>query len=137
MAFADGQSNAVIYYGESEARVVLVGTVTRGDAVGYSSGWKRALATVAGVVQMRCTAAEDGVSGDTVRVYFGKCIVGGARYSGATAGGAVYVAEGTSNGMYTQALPDTTGDSTKIVGYALDATTLVLTPNANVDSVKS
>ena len=135
MAFADAQANAVIYYGESEARVVLSGTVSRGDAIGYSSGWKRGLATVSNVVQMRCTAAEDGVSGDTVKVYFGKCIVGGARFSGATAGGAVYVAESTDSGKFTQTAPSTTGDSDKIVGYALDATTLVLTPNANVDSI--
>ncbi len=134
MAFADAQSGAVIHHGESPAPILLAGAVTKGDAVGYSGGWKRALATAGGVIQMRCVAAEDGDIGQTIIAYFGDVDIGGSRFSGATVGGAVYVAEGTSNGMYTQTAPSTTSDSTKIVGYATAATRLQLTPLANVDT---
>jgi len=135
MAFADAQDNAVIFYGESPAPIFLSGTVTKGDCVGYSSGWKRALATTASVVQMRCCAAEDGVLGQTIVAYFGECKMGGSRLSGATAGSALYVAEGTASGQYTETVPDTTGDATTAIGEVLDATTTLLFPHRNNHSV--
>jgi len=135
MAFADGQTSATIFYGESPASIKLAGTVVKGDAIGYSGGWKRALATVGTAIQMRCVAGEDGVSGQTITAYFGFCIVGGDRFSGGTAGSSVYVAESTSNGMYTETAPSTTGDCTKIVGIVFDATTLHLYPFKNNDSI--
>ena len=134
MAFADAQASAVIVSGKVPATVKAVGAVTKGDALGFSGGWKRALATTGSVVQMRCVAAEDGVDGQDVSVYFEQAVLEG-RLSGMTAGGALYVAEGTSNGMYTQTAPTTTGDANTIVGYALTTTKAVITPNANVDSV--
>jgi hypothetical protein len=137
MAFADAQANAVILHGETEGRILLAGTVTRGDAVGYSSGWKRALATVGTAIQMRCTAAEDGVSGQYITAYFGDCVVGGTRFSGGTAGSALYVAEGTNNGEFTETQPSTTGDCDTIVGYVINTTTVFLTPHANTHSVAS
>jgi len=135
MAFADAQAGAQVFHGESPASIVLAGTVEKGDALGYSGGWKRALATVGTAIQQRCTAGEDGVSGQTITAYFGLCIVGGDRFSGGTAGSSVYVAEGTSNGMYTETAPTTTGDCNKIVGIVYDATTLHLYPFRNNDSV--
>ena len=56
MAFADGQANAVVIPLSEDgiAQVTLAGTVVVGDAVGFSSGWKRALATTGSVVQLRC-----------------------------------------------------------------------------------
>ena len=135
MAFADSQANAIIKYGSGEATILLAGTVTKGDAIGYSDGWKRALATVSNVVQMRCTAGEDGVSGQRITAYFSTTIIEGSRFTGATASGALYVAEGTDNGKFTQTAPSTTGDANTIVGYALTATQMAITPNANVDSV--
>ncbi len=65
----------------------------------------------------------------------GITIIKGSRFSGATAGGAMYVAESTSVGKYTQTAPSTSTDSNKIVGYALSATEVVILPNHNVDSV--
>jgi len=127
LAFSDSQSGGTILYGESPASIIISGTVSKGDALGYSGGWVRALATVATAIALRCVAAEDGVSGQTIVAYFGKCIIGG-RFSGATANGAVYVAEGTSNGMYTQTVPSTTGDITVRVGTALNATELAIYP---------
>jgi hypothetical protein len=135
MAFADAQTGALIISGESPTSIKIVGSVSKGDAVGFSSGWKRALATAGGVVQMRCVAAEDGVDDQTIIAYFGDCIIDGDRFSGATANGAVYVAEGTSNGMYTQTAPSTATDSNKIVGVAISATRLHISPQVNVDSV--
>ena len=134
MAYADAQASAVIVSGKVPATVKAVGAVTKGDALGFSGGWKRALATVGTAIQMRCIAAEDGVDGQEINVYFEQATMEG-RISGATAGGALYVAEGTSNGMYTQTAPTTTGDANTIVGYALTATKVVLTPNANVDTI--
>ena len=135
MAFADSQTNCQIIFGEGEAQILLAGTVKKGDCIGNSNGWKRALATVAGVIQMRCVAGEDGTSGQTIIAYFGDCILDGGRFTGATAGGAVYVAEGTGSGEYIQTVPSTTGDATTKVGYALSATRLVLIPNRNTDTI--
>ena len=135
MAYADAQSGAVILYGEGEAQIVLVGTVKTGDALGYSGGWKRALATAGGVIQLRCVAGEDGLSGQTIVAYFGKTLIGGSRFSGATDRGAMYVAEGTDYGEYTQTAPSTATDATTIVGVAVGATQALITPNFNVDSV--
>ena len=134
MAFADSQASADIDYGESPATIELASVAVKGDALGYSAGWKQALATVGSVVQIRCVAGENGAVGQKITAYFGKCYVNG-RFSGATAGGALYVAEGTSNGMYTQTAPSTTGDANKIVGYAITSTIAAIVPNANVDSV--
>ena len=135
MAFADAQKNGLIKYGDEPATITLAGTVTKGDALGFSSGWVRALATTGSVVQMRCVAGEDGVDNQKITAYFGTTIVEGERFSGATIGGALYVAEGTDNGKYIQTAPSTTGDANKKVGYALSATEMAITPNANVDSL--
>jgi len=135
MAFADAQANGVILYGEGEAQIVLAGIVKLGDAIGYSGGWKRASATAGAVIQLRCTAGEDGVSGQTIVVYFGKTLIGGTRFSGATDRGSLYVAESTDYGKYTQTAPSTSTDATTIVGVAVGATQALITPSFNVDSV--
>ena len=135
MAFADGQSSGVIDYGEDEAEIKLAGTVKVGDAVGWSAGWVRALATVGTAIQMRCVAGEDGASGQKIKAYFGKTLLGGSRLSGGTAGSALYVAEGTSNGKYTETAPTTTGDCDTIIGYMISATEAALIPIRNTDSV--
>jgi len=136
MAFADAQTNAVVIPISSDgiSSVTLAGTVTKGDAVGFSSGWVRALATTGSVVQMRCVALEDGVAGQRIAVCFGECYLKGGRLTGGTANGALYVAEGSSNGQYTQTIPTTSGDATTRVGTMLTATEAILTPNYNVDS---
>ncbi len=127
MAFADQQTGGTIIYGEAPAIITLAGTTKKGDGLGYSGGWQRALGTTAGVIAMRAVAGEDGVSGQTIVAYFGKCVLGG-RFSGATANGAVYVAEGTAAGQYTQTAPSTSGDLTIRVGVALNATELAVYP---------
>jgi len=135
MAFADAQAGAKIYDVEGVASVELAGTVAKGDILGYSSGWVRALATVGTAIAGKCVALEDGVAGQRIYVAFEQAIIGGSRFSGATAGGALYVAEGTSNGKYTQTVPSTSGDCTKIIGYMLNAMTAVVRPLDNNDSI--
>ena len=135
MAFSDSQANAVIDYGENEAEVTLASAAKVGDAIGWSSGWQRALGTTANVIAMRCVAGEDGATGQRIKVYFGKVGISGSRFSGGTAGAALYVAEGTDVGEYTETAPSDTGDSTTKVGYMISANEATLIPNRNVDSV--
>jgi len=135
MAFADAQKNAVIDFGEDESEIELAGTVKVGDALGWSSGWKRALATTGSVIQMRCVAGKDGEDGQKVKAYFGKVLINGSRFSGGTAGASLYVAEGTDNGKYTETAPSDSGDANTVVGYMISANEAVLIPNRNTDSV--
>jgi len=135
MPYADAQTSAKIDYGEDEAIITLAGTVKIGDAIGWSSGWKRALATVLTAIQLRCIAGEDGTTNQEIRAYFGKTLISGSRFSGGTAGSALYVAEGTDNGEFTETAPTTTGDCNTIVGYTLSANEAVMIPNRNADSI--
>jgi len=137
LALVDAGTAATIYEGEGEGTLLISGTVVKGDILGYSSGWKRALATVATAIQGRCVAGEAGVSGQRIVVFWDRVVLGGSRFSGATVGGAVYVAEGTDNGEYIQAIPTDSGDCTKIIGYAVSPTVLVITPSYIIDSVKA
>src|SRR5262245_36730068 len=100
MPFADAQIGGVIKEFGGRVEVTLAGTVATGDILGYSSGWKRALGTVGGVIQGRLVAGEDGVSGDVITAY-AMAVIGG-RFSGGTPGNLLYVAEGTDNGKYTE-----------------------------------
>lgn len=134
MAFADAQSSGVILYGSGAAKVKLAAAAVVGDALGYSGGWKLALATVGTCIQQRAVAGEAGEIGQEITVYIGKVIVNG-RFSGATADGSLYVAEGTDSGQYTQTAPTTTGDADKKVGIMIDAVTAVIFPNRDADSV--
>ncbi len=132
----DNQANGVIKYGSNPATIKVKEAVKVGDALGFSDGWYRALATTgSGLIQMRCVAGEDARADQEITAYFGTVVVGGGRFSGATRGGKAYVAEGTDDGKYTETAPSTTGDANKIVGYFITATELVLNPNAVVDSV--
>ena len=135
MALADSQANGVIEFGENETLLKLAGTVKVGDAVGWSSGWVRALATTGTAIQQRYVAGEDGASGQRIKAYSGKALLGGSRLSGGTAGAALYVAESTDNGKYTETAPTTTGDCDTIVGYMISATEATLIPGRNTDSI--
>ena len=61
MAFADGQSAGQITDSWGVVHITLAGTVVLGDALGYSSGWKRALATVGTAIQGELIALQNGV----------------------------------------------------------------------------
>ena len=133
MAISDAQSGGLILSSSVPYQITLAGTVVKGDLIGYSSGWKRALATTGTAIQAKCVASQAGKSGDTIVAYFGKCIVGG-RYSGGTPGTQIYSAEGTSNGQITETAPSTGGDCNKCIGIQLSATEVLIDCNANLDT---
>ena len=134
MAFADAQTAATILFGSEPAEILLKDTVVAGDILGYSDGWKRALATVDGVIQGRCIAAEPGDTGDKIQAYFGHVIMT-SRFTGGTDDAALYVAEGADDGQFTETAPTTTGDADKKVGAVLDAVTIIAFPTRDDDSV--
>lgn len=127
MALTDAQKDAAIVEAVLPVRITLAGTVTKGDAIGYASGWKRALATVGTAIQARLVALDDGVSGDVITAAPG-AVVGGNRLSGMTAGNPIYLAEGSDNGKYTETAPSTTGDVNVVIGRSIDATSAWLAP---------
>lgn len=134
MALSDSQASADILYGSEPSVITLKEAVTKGDAVGYYNGWRKALATSSTVYQMRCVASEDGVANQDITAYFGIVLMGG-RLSGGTAEAALYVAEGSDAGKYTETAPTTTGDANKKVGIMITDSVAILFPNVNDDSV--
>ena len=137
MAFSDpgkGRNIKNSNVGSQAPTVTLAEACERGDVLGYSSGWKRALATTGTAIQGRLVALQGGAVGDVIPVSPNP-VVGG--YSGATPGGYVYVAEGTDNGEITQTAPSTIGDCDTIIGIALSATEVLFFLNARADSLAS
>ncbi len=131
MAFSDPGKGRIIEQGEGLVRITLAEDVKAGDVLGYSSGWKRALATVGTAIQGRLVAGEDGANGDVITAYR-RAVVGD--YSDGTVGNPVYVAEGTENGQITEAKPTTSGDGDTIIGYMVSATVAALEPGSRTDS---
>ncbi len=127
MPLTDAQKDCTVIEASGRCRVTLAGTVAKGDLLGYSTGWKRALATVGGVIHPRLVALEDGLSGAVIEAAQ-SATLGGNRFSGITLGARVYCAEGTDNGKYTETAPSTTGDIGYPVGNAIDATTIAVAP---------
>lgn len=135
MAFADPATGRVVRdsgRGTEPGKVTLAEACKVGDVLGYSSGWKRALATTAGVIQGRVVALQGGASGDVIPVSPHPVVEG---YTGATPGNPIYVAEGTDNGKVTETIPATSGDATTVVGIALSATSVLFHLGARADSV--
>ncbi len=134
MAFSDPGKGRVIFdsgRGTEPKKVTLAEDAKCGDVLGYSSGWKRALATTGSVIQGRVVALADGKNGKEVPVSANP-VVGG--YSGATPGGYVYADEGSNNGQITQTAPSTGGDANTIIGVALSATEVMFFLNSRPDS---
>jgi hypothetical protein len=134
MAFSDPGTGRVVLdsgRGTEPGKVTLAEDCKCGDVLGYSSGWKKALATTGSVIQGRLVALTDGKSGTEVPVSANPVITG---YSGATAGGYIYVAEGTDNGEITQTAPSTSGDANTIIGMALSASDMMFFLNGRADS---
>ena len=117
--------------GTEPEKVTLAEDCKCGDVLGYSSGWKRALAATGSVIQGRLVALANGENGKEVPVSANP-VIGG--YSGATPGGYVYVAEGSNNGQITQTAPSTSGDANTISGIALSATEVMFFLNSRPDS---
>ena len=69
MAFSDPGKGRVVLdsgRGTEPEKVTLAEDCKGGDVLGYSSGWKRALATTGSVVQGRLVALADGKNGEEV-----------------------------------------------------------------------
>ncbi len=134
MAFSDPGTGRVIDdsgRGTEPGKVTLAEGCKCGDVLGYSSGWKRALATAGSVIQGRLVALSDGDNGEEVPVSANPVVSG---YSGATPGGYVYVGEGSNNGWITQTAPSTSNDANTIIGIALSATKVLFFLNSRADS---
>ena len=134
MAFSDPGTGRVVLdsgRGTEPEKVTLAEDCKCGDVLGYSSGWKRALATAGSVIQGRLVALTDGKSSAEVPVSANP-VIGG--YTGATVGGYVYVAEGSNNGKVTQTAPSTSGDANTVIGVALSATEVMFFLNSRADS---
>jgi len=135
MAFSDpGTGRNIINsnVGPEAPTVTLAEACKRGDVLGYSTGWKLALATVGTAIQGRLVALADGAIGDVIPVSPNPVVSG---YTGATPGGYVYVAESTDSGQITDTAPTTSGDCDTIIGIALSATEVAFFLNARVDSL--
>jgi len=134
MAFSDPGKGRVVLdsgRGTEPGKVTLAEDCKGGDVLGYSSGWKRALATTGSVIQGRLVALVGGKNGEEIPVSASP-VIGG--YSGATPGSYVYVAEGSNNGQITQTAPSTSGDANTIIGIALSATAVMFFLNSRPDS---
>ena len=137
MAFADPGINRKIQnsnVGPEAPTVTLAAACVRGDVLGYSTGWKPALATVGTAIKGLVIALQDGAVGDVIPVSPNPVVSG---YTGATPGGLVYVAEGSDNGHVTQTMPTTAGDLCNPIGVALSETVIaflmdIKTPSAAI-----
>jgi hypothetical protein len=125
MAFADPGIGRIILdsgRGTNPATVVLAEACKHGDVLGYSTGWKRALATVSSVIQARVVALKDGIIGESIPVSQNPLVSG---YTGGTPGAVISVAVGTDNGKVTETIPSTTNDATTPIGIVLTSTTVL------------
>jgi hypothetical protein len=135
MAFADaGGVDVVVQEIGPRIKLTVADDVQRGDVLGYSSGWKRALATVGSVVQARYVALDTALSGSVIEVAR-EAVLQGARFSGAAIDGVVYVGEGATAGRYTQTAPSTSGDAKTPIGRAIAADRLHIRCQSEPDSV--
>ena len=123
MAFADpGIGRHVICGpGPAAATVTLAAACEEGDVLGYSAGWKLALATAASVIGGQLVALKKGAIGDVIPVAT-VCVVTG--YTDGTPGGLIYVAEGAASGDVTDAIPTTQADNITVIGVLLNDTTI-------------
>ena len=117
---AKGRS-VIISPGPACPSVTVAEAVKEGDILGYSSGWKRALATVGSVINPQLVALKDTPSGGQCPVANDAVVTG---YSGGTPGGLIYLAEGANYGQVTDTAPSTTGDVKTVIGVLLDAATI-------------
>jgi len=134
MAFSDPAKGRQVQWspGPAAPNVTLAAACKEGDILGYSSGWKPALAAVGSVIQGRLVALKGGATGEVIPVSHTAVVKG---YSGATPGNPVYVAEGSSNGQVTETAPSTSGDANTIIGIVLEADTILFFINSRADSV--
>ncbi len=116
----------IILQAYGRCRITLAETVKQGDALGYSSGWKRSLATVGTVIPCELIALEAGISGDVIEAAAGAMLGG---FTSATPGAALYQAEGSAYGEYTETKPTTGSDIDTVIGRILSASEVLVLPS--------
>lgn len=128
MAHTDSTTGGrIIENGTLKCKITLTSACEVGDLLGYSSGWKPALATTGGAIYPFLVAGQAGAAADVITCWGGAVVSG---TSGATAGGYLYAAESTLVGETTATAPSTGGDINSPVGFSLDATHMLLFPAA-------
>ncbi len=135
MTFADSVPGGRIILDKGSGhpqKITLAENCQVGDVLGYSSGWKRALATSGSVIQGRFVALQSGKTDEKIEVSPNP-VVGGV--TGATPGSYIYVAEGSDYGKTTQTAPSTTGDANTVIGIALTATEILFFLNTRDDGL--
>ncbi len=121
----------------ADPQVIAAGPVARvalkadevaipGDPIGFSTGFMRALATVATAIPSLGIAlqAGDGAEGDSIDIcQQGKLVDEDAPF---TAGSFYYLGEGSAGAFkWTATAPSTTGDVIQMLGFAADTKTLL------------
>lgn len=132
MAFQDPGTNRTVLWslGPIAPTVTVEQDVKAGDVLGYSSGWVKAIASGETVIQGRLVAVADAPADGQCPVSHVALVEG---YSGATAGGYVYVSTSAA-GSVTQTAPSSAGDADTIIGIALTETTILFFLNSRPDS---
>ena len=118
--------NRVILEGVCPCKVTLAEACTVGALLGYSSGWKLALATVGSVIEPILVAGAPGAIGDVITAYpmaliedlDAPFVAGTTYYCGETGNGGA--------GEVTATAPSTQNDLVARVGKALSTTQLML-----------
>ena len=137
MAFADPGDGRRVQAcvptgGRTRLTLKAAESCVKGDIIGYSSGWMRALATVGTAIQGRFVALTDGAGGEEIEAATHAIVWA---YTGATPNADIYVAEGTLSGEVTETAPTTTGDCNTIIGIATAADTIKFFLNSRADSL--
>ncbi len=96
MSFTDTAADRIILEGNRPVKIALSGAVSRGDLVGYSSGWKAADMNSSPKVYPELVAGETAASGETITAYREAVIDFGSSCT-ATAGDRVF-ASSTAGG---------------------------------------
>jgi len=118
MVYADAQAGGTVYALAAAISITLAGTVSKGDLIGYNSGWVRADGDAH--YHARMVALESGVTGDVIKAAIAAEV--GGRLSGMTAGSPLYT--GTAAGKY----QESASTAAEVVGYAITATEALIMP---------
>ena len=132
MALTEPTAGRIVKDVSLPVRITLAEACKMGDLLGYSSGWKLALATTGTAIAGVLIAGQAGAIGDVITAYREAVLSG---FSGGTVGGSVYGAEGTASGEYTETAPTTTGDCDTIIGTIIAADEIAVWPGNRAPTV--
>lgn len=137
MALTDAHAAGLVHYAGLEAVwLEAAEAILAGDAIHVAADGtaKLALATVGTAEEAHLVATQDAATGEQVPCV-PACYLRGGRITDATIGVPVYLAEGTSDGQYTETKPATSGDVNTAIGITISATELLLFPGFTTKAV--